>query len=281
MNYLKNFCKILLFCSILITIQSCRSSKNILSSDGSVIDKSQEQLLDDILKAELDYKNISGKISLELIAGSKLSGVKTNSQLKIIKNKIVQLSIRAPFINSEVIRLNITPDSVILIDRMNKVYAAENIKKMGKENNVHFNFNNMQSLFTNMLFTPGKEQISRSDYNNYDISVDSEKYKLVTKDKSGIIYTFTVDSNDRITSTNISGIKSKYSLNWNYSEFIKDGVFIYPTKMEAAVMISNKNVRLSMNYPRLDINKDLDVDQSLPAKYKKVSITDILSNYLK
>jgi len=281
MDYFKTIYKVLFFSVLLIAIQSCKTSKNIIGSDDSLVNKSHEQLMDDIISSQLNYKSISGKISLELAGGSKVSGMKTNSQLKIIKDEVVQLSIRIPFVNAEAMKLTITPDSVYIVDRMNKVYAVESLKKLEKEKNINFNFNNMQSLFTNGLFKPGKNQVSRSDYNSYDISVNSGKYKLETKDKSGIVYTFMVDSNDRITSTSISGVKSKYSLDWSYADFIKDGAYVYPTKMDAQVNIDKKKISLLMNYSGLEINKNIDVDKSVPSKYQKVSIIKILTSYFK
>lgn len=273
--------KFLFVALIAITIAGCSSKKNIISNDGSVTSKSQDQLLDDALEAQLNYKTISGKVSLELMRGDQTSGMKVNSQLKLIKDQEIQLSLRAPFINSEVFRVNITPDSVFVIDRLSKKYAAEDIKELGKQRGIQFNYNNMQALFTNALFVPGKNTVEKKDYNSFSITMQGGLFYLLTKDKKGIQYHFSVDANDRIASTNIIGTSNEYSLLWNYKDFIKEAGRTYPTLMEADVVIKKKRVKLNMSFSSLEFDKDISIDNSLPNKYQKVSVLDILSNYIK
>lgn len=269
-----------LFCLITV-ISSCKSSKTIISNDGSVVAKTHDQVVKDVLSAETDYKTISGKIALEMISGSKESGMKVNSQLKIVRDEIIQLSIRAPFINSEVFRLSITPDSVYVIDRLSKKYAVENIKDLEQKRGIQFNYNNLQALFTDALFIPGKKKVADSDYNTYDITMSGGKYHLQIKDKVGLSYRFVIDPNDRVSETNITARDGKYSLRWIYKDFVKESASLYPTTMEANVGLDKKKVKLIMSNSGLDFDKELTVDNSLPTRYTKVSVSDILKNYIK
>ncbi|MEN9919548.1 MAG: hypothetical protein RL662_1984 [Bacteroidota bacterium] len=282
MNYTNQLYRTILFISIITSLSACKAKKEIVSNNGSVIKKSQNQLIDDILETELKYTTISGKVLVELIPAGKTSGMKVNSRLKIKKDDIIQLSILAPFINTEVIRLNITPDSVFLIDRMAKKYAAEDIKKLEKEKNIQFNYNNMQALFTNTLFVPGKKQITKTDYNSFVVEINSEKNEIRTKDKANILYNFIIDANDRIIATNIASEKNaNYSMNWSYEDFIKDAQHIYPTKMTTRIEIQKKQATLVMNYGKLDIDTSIDIDKGMPSKYERTSMMDILKNYIK
>lgn len=285
MKTIGKFFPALFFCfCIVFIISSCRTSKSIINTGGSVSKKSQEQLIVDLLEGELKYKTISGKISLELIAGNKTSGMKVNSHLKIIKDNIIQLSIRAPFINMEVFRVNLTPDSIVIIDRLNKQYSAENFKKLTEQKKIQFNYNNLQSLLTNSLFIPGKTKVTKHNSDDYVITEaqDGGTYQLQTKDQLGIIYRFEVASNDRILQTNISGIKNNiYSLIWDYEDFIQDKEFVYPTKMRSHLKVDKKEINIVMSYSGLDIDKQLNVERELPSKYQQVSIKDILKNYIK
>lgn len=269
-----------IFCLIAL-IASCKSSKTIISNDGSVSSKTHDQVVKDILSAETDYKTISGKIALEMISGSNKSGMKVNSQLKIVRDKIIQLSVRAPFINSEVFRVNITPDSVYIIDRLSKVYAVECVKDLEQVRGIQFNYNNLQALLTDALFIPGKSRVTADDYSLYDISMNAGKYHLETKDKTGLSYRFVIDSNDRVSATHITSKDKKYSLRWTYSDFVKESASLYPGTMEADVDINRKAIKLIMSNSGLDFNKELTVDNNLPAKYSRVSILDILKNYIK
>jgi len=281
MKYVNYTLRFLAVCCLIILLDGCKSSKNLIVTDGSAVAKTQEQLVEDMLGSQVDFKTISGKISLEMIPGNRTSGTKVNSQLKIIKDEVIQLSLRAPFINTEVFRMNITPDKVYVIDRMSKQIVIEDISELEKKG-IMFNFNNLQSLFTNALFYPGKKQVTPKDADKFDIRLVSGKYFLNAKDKSGLNYVFTVDGADRITETNISGGNTgKYALDWLYDEFIQDGKYIYPTKMTAKANIQDKRLSVVMSYSGLDINTDITVDQNLPSNYQRVTLGEILKNYIK
>lgn len=272
--------RVLFFLSLLILLSACKSSKSFVTSDGVATKKANEKLVSDILNAETNYKTISGKVALELIPVNKTSGMKLNSQLKIVRNEVIQLSMRAPFINTEVFRLDISPDSISVIDRLGKRFAVESIKDIESSKNIQFNYQNLQALFTNALFFPGKEQVLNSDFNQFLISLNSGKYNLIAKDRQGMSYDFTVDSSDRIISTKITGLKT-YSLDWKYSNFIQDVGSVYPTKMDISVNAGKTKFTFVISYSSLDIDKDLKVDRNLPSNYKRVSVIEIIKSYIK
>lgn len=273
--------KILFIAFLAIAVAGCKSKKNIVSTDGSVISKSQEQLIDDALAAQVDYRTITGKLSLELMRADQTSGMKVNSQLKLIKDQQIQLSLRAPFINSEVFRINITPDSVFVIDRLSKKYAAENIKELGNKKGIQLNYSNMQALFTNAIFVPGKNSVDKKDYDSFNILMQDGLFYLSTKDKKGIQYYFAINANDRVSSVNITGIDNNYALLWDYKDFVKEAGYTYPSLMQADVSIKKRRVKLNMLFSSLEFNKDISIDNSLPSKYEQVSVLDILNNYIK
>lgn len=266
---------------VTIALGGCTSKKNIIATDGSVTMKSQEQLLDDALAAQPAFNTLSAKISLEMISGNQSSGMKVNSQLKLERDRAIQLSIRAPFINSEVFRLNITPDSVYVIDRMSKKYAVENIKDLEKNRDIQFNFNNMQALFTNALFIPGKKSISKKDYNDYTVSIQSAQFRLMTKDKKGFFYNFAVNASDRVTEARITSPNNRYSLLWNYRDFVQSGAYVFPSVMSADATVQKKRVRLNMSLSNLEYDKDVNIENNPPSRYQRVSVLEILKNYIK
>lgn len=268
----------LLFISISICfLAGCKSTKTIVTSDGSVTQKDHEKVLDDALMAELNYNTISGKTSLELVPSNGKSGMKVNCYIKLVRDKDIQMSVRIPFINSEAVRLNLTPDSIFIIDRLHQKYVAEKIKNLDKDQKIQFNYFNVQALLTNSLFIPGKKVINKKDYNDYSISMNSGTYVLVTKDKSAINYSFIIDSKDRIIETQASSSMNDFSIKWSYLDFIKDASsFVYPTKMQAKINSKNKNIGFNISYSELEINKDVKIDKQIPSKYQRSSIDDVL-----
>lgn len=264
--------------AIPFAISSC-GSKKTLTTGGTLAEKNNNEVIADALKSELDYKTLTTKGSIEFKSGK--SSQKVPAVFKIIKDSILQASVRIPFIGGEAMRINFTPDSIVIIDRLKKQYMAERYKDSKVVAGFDFNYYNLQALFTNRLFIPGYKEVVNKDFGKFKVTSTNDTYLMQTKGKSDLLYNFEVDASDRIISTLISQEKKNVSIQWDYSNFIKDNNRVYPTNMEAKVSFSKKQANISISYDNLDIDKDFNVDTSIPSKYKKVGFSDIIGAYIK
>lgn len=261
-----------------LIISSCKSKKTLVTG-GTLTEKANNEVIEDALKSELDYKTLTTKGSIEFKAGN--SSQKLPAVFKMVRDSVLQASVRIPIIGGEAMRINFTPDSVVIIDRMKKQYMAERYKDSKVVAGFDFNFYNLQALFTNKLFIPGNKTVSKKDFDKFKISSTNDTYLMQTKGKSDLLYNFEVDASDRIISTLINSDKKNISIQWDYSNFIKDNNYIYPTNMNAKVGIAKKQVNIIISYDKLDIDKDFNVDKSIPSKYTKVGFSDIIGAYIK
>jgi len=267
----------LFFISALFLVSSCKSKKTV-ATGGDLEKKSQTRIVSDAVASELKYKTLTTKGSIEFKIGG--SSKKSTTVFKIIKDSVLQASIR-PMLGMEAFRISFTPDSVIILDRLKKQYIAESIKESKLMANFDFNYYNLQALLTNQIFIPGNKQVSEADYSKFNITATDDVYMLQTKDKGNLLYTFAIDASDRVISTLIYNEKKSVTLQWSYTDFIKDNNAMYPTNMNAQVDIAKKRLDIGIVYNKLDIDKDLDVDSSVPAKYTKVDFTELMATYIK
>lgn len=277
---LQDTIKSVLIIGFVVILSACGSKRASVSSSGTLDIKSQNELVSDILDNDLKYTTISGKMNLEILPANSKKGMKTGTFVKLIRDSIIQISIR-PVLGMEVFRVSITPDSLYVLDRMNKKYAIENINDFRQSQGAYFNYYNLQALLTNSLFLPGKQSVENKDYSLFDISTTSDMYLMKTIDESGMLYNFAIDSSDKIASTLILSPKKNYTLQWSYSDFIKDADYVYPTQILANVDINKKRFDLKISYTKLDFDKKLDIDNSVSSKYDKVSISDMLRTLMK
>ncbi|MBK5720606.1 DUF4292 domain-containing protein [Dysgonomonas sp. Marseille-P4677] len=268
----------ILIMSALFFMGSCKSKKTI-ATEGTLEKKSHIQILEDALSSEIEYKTISTKGSIEFKAGS--SSQKVPAVFKMIKDSILQASVRIPILGGEAMRITFTPDSIIIIDRLKKQYVAERFSDSKVISNFDFNFYNLQSLFTNKLFIPGNREVEKKDFSKYNISSANNVYLLKAKGKGNLSYNFAVDASNHIASTLIYNDKQNITLQWSYNEFVKDNSFIYPTKMEAKIDIEKKRLDVNINYDKLEIDKGVNIDNSISTKYTKVDISDLMNTYIK
>lgn len=264
-----------LLLSLFTLANGCKSKKTV-TTGGTLVEKNKKQLVNDVLKKQVDYRTVSGKANFELIPLDSKKSQKVNAVIKVVKGKAIQISLRIPLLGGEAARITATPDSLILIDRLKKRYVIEGISKFGKSN-TSFNYYGLEALLTNSLFLPGEESVSDANLKKYERDINGDVYLLKAKDQSSALYNFAIDASDRIVSTLIFSTKNDYTIQWSYKDFIKDGRNIYPTLMLGNVDLKGNRFDVKISYDKLDINKELDIDMSVPTsdRYSKVSLKDI------
>ena len=92
------------------------------------------------------WQCVTGKVALNLNTGK--SANKVSATLRIKRGDVIQLSV-APLLGIEVARMEITPEGILVVDRMNKRYVRESFGAISELAHVDLNFNMLQSLFLN------------------------------------------------------------------------------------------------------------------------------------
>lgn len=253
-------------------------SKNTISTGGELSKKTHEEVIHDTQSKEIVFKTISAKGNIELISGN--SSKKTSAVFKILKDSVLQISVR-PVFGIEALRMDITPSGITIIDRFKKQYFTENFNDSEFLKQMDFNFYNLQALFTNQLFIPGQETVDYNDYKKYSVSVANDLYMLQTKGKGGISYNFAVDASDRVVSTLIHNEKQNLSIQWSYMDFIEENKRIYPTNMLAKLEFGKHKADIGISYNKLEIDDSFNIDTNIPSKYPKVGFKELIGSYIK
>lgn len=257
----------------------CKSKKAIVDTGGVVENKAQNELLDDILRTELNYKTLDIKGDIRIIKGE--SEMKSSMVLKMVKDSIIQISIR-PILGREFFRLEVTPKGFIVLDRLEKRYISETFETMGISGKMDFDFYNLQALLTNKIFVPGKQDVSAKDYQNFKAQPSTENlYMLQTKDKSNILYNFAIDASNHIASTLVLSPKNNLTIQWAYDDFVKDGTRVYPTLMKASMSMNKINLAFNLVYSKVDIDSNPKIDSTIPNSYKQVELMELVDKYMK
>lgn len=261
--------------AVIIGLSGCKSKQTLVES-GELKSKSHNQVLKDEQGSEIQFKNLTGKVNFALVLpGGPKNTKKVGGVVKLIKDEVFQVSFR--MFGIEGFRMTATPDSIYIIDRMNKNYAVENIKNIQKDFN--FNFYNMQALFTNALFVPGQKALDKNDYSKFKLNKGVDTY-MASISSNNTLYSFAIDANDRIASTVIYKGEGE-AIQWSYQKFIIDNKRVYPTEMQTQIEYGDKRFNFNISYDKLDFDTDLNIDYSLPTKYTKMTIKQIMKSYIK
>ena len=277
MKNFKYISLITVFLASIFFLNGCKSKKTV-AMGGQLEKKTHTLVIDDALKTQIEYTTISTKGNIELKIGS--SSNKVTTHFKIVKDRAIQASVR-PFLGYEAFLITITPDSIVMIDRTKRQYLLEDFSNSEFMKNFDFNFYNLQALLTNRIFVPGVKEMSKPNYDLFTVNSAEDVYLLQTKDKGDLLYNFAIDASDHVVSTLIYNENKNVTLQWSYSDFIQDEGKLYPTTMLANVDIAKKRLDIGISYKKLDFDKKLDVEISVPSNYTKVSFTELLGSYIK
>lgn len=266
---------LLLTCAMLFAFYSCKSKKQVLGTYTPVEEKINSKLFSDILNNSFDFSTLSSKLNLNISSGK--SSISSKANIRMIKNSTIQLSIQ-PLFGVEMFRVHITPDTFILLDRMNKQYVQESISDLKKKYPVGFDFETLQALFSNHIFVSGKRNIDISDFNRFQIKKASNTHYLLkaTDELSDIDYSFTVDGNDRVGFTYLVESEKRYSLQWQYSNFEMVQDELFPSKMDVSVETPNRRMAVGIDFSDIKKDEQFTLSMNIPAGYSKKKFDEVL-----
>lgn len=254
---------------------ACKPKQQIVYSVSPVEDKAHNELFSDIITHEFQFTTFAAKLNMNLSNGSKSLSSKAN--IRIIKDNALQISVQ-PLFGVEMFRFYMNPDTVMVVDRMNKRYVVEPITSLKEMYPVGFDFYTMQSVFTNALFVSGKERPELPDYRKFQYARTSDQcYYITSKDaESGIDYSFTVNGDDRITFTHLMQPQKKQSLQWGYHNFIVLNNLIFPSKMNITLSSPSRKIDAELLFSDIATNEPIQLTMNVPGGYTRTSIDEIL-----
>jgi hypothetical protein len=266
---------LVLFLGIVIFVSSCKTIRK--NQQIALTTHTVEERVGMIQGQSLSYKTFSAYLRFSIKPGMNHGNMTTDAQLRIIKNEMIQLSLRIPVLGTEAARINISPEQVIIIDRINKMYFAESMENLKECFPFDFDFYSLQSLFTNRLFIAGKQELTLDDYTSFNYLEDEFSAILNQKDSRGIIYNFTSDYSHQILKTEICKSNKDVDMNWDYSDFGRtSNNRLFPMKMKMILAIHNDLISMNLNFSSVDIDTSFKLKVDIPQKYKQIDLNQAI-----
>lgn len=264
---------------ILCLLAACKSAATGTAGTAGVeagVAKSEEAFFASALSRSFRFHTLSAQLKVELKSPDR--EMSSRAQLKMIHDDRIQLSFQ-PLFGIEVFRIEVTGDSVKMLDRLNKCYMADSYERIRGEAPFAFNFHNLQALLANRLFIPGEQAIAPDGFRLFRIRKDRNSVSMRIRDDAGMTYTFTAGGDERLHATAIRDASGRLSLTWAYRDFQAVGKQHFPCGMEAE-WTSGKRLRgavaLSFSTPEVDI--PLKTDFFIPSGYTRVSFAQIFQS---
>ncbi len=258
-----------------VFLSGCKTSREGMST-GKANTKALREFVASMQEQALHFHTFSARLNVDL----EMSGKQVSSrvEMKLVRDSILQLSVQ-PFLGIEVFRLQLTPDSLKALDRMNRRYVAEEYSSLKRQIPIDFNFYNLQALFINHLFLPGERDVFDDFlYDHFRLEREGFITRLHTEDRLDIHYLFEADSEEKLLSTTITEPAGVYALQWKYSDFqsVIADADLFPRKMDVSLLKNTaRQGGMTLYYSRLQLDKPLNMDFPISSKYKRVSLAEI------
>ncbi|MDR1103314.1 MAG: DUF4292 domain-containing protein [Tannerella sp.] len=254
----------------------CRASKLPPAADTEKAGRAEteEMFFHSLREQSFRYGTLSARMQVELTmpAGKTFS---SRASLKIRKNEWLQLSLQ-PLLGIEAFRIDLSPDSIRIVDRLNKRYLAESFSRLKDSFRVEFNFYNLQALFTNQLFLPGETELPENAFTRFRRQPAPDGYTLQTRGASRWQYSFTAGRDRKLYASRMIDTASEHTLYWDYADFRSVGTQLFPMKIQAGWSDGEESKgALSVNYSHIDTDVPVEIKPVIPSGYERVSLSQI------
>ena len=259
---------------IALILSSCRTTKDIPASSSAMNLKTEAAFFAAYNDNAFQYNTLSARIQFDIVmSGQEMS---SHGLLRMVKDDRIQIYIQ-PLLGIDVIRAELTPDSIKIVNRLNRWYMLDAFDHIKGDTEIDFNFYNLQDLITNRLFLPGETNLTENKFNLFGWKQTATGYLLHTNDRNGLQYAFTADSNERIVTTEIKDDATRYMLDCNYKNFLPAGGQMFPSSLLIRLRTENQGEHsLTLHFSRVEINVPVTTNFPVPANYQRVSLQQII-----
>ena len=264
---------------LLVALASCSSTKSIKKSH-SIEGMSEVEYVEKVIRNTGGWDALTAKVSLSVDLGGK-STTKVGGTLRIKKGEVIQLSV-APLLGIEVARAEISPEGVMVIDRVNRQYVKVSFAEVESLVHTDLDFHTLQALFLHELFLPGKKDLNARDASHFRVNVIPEGVALDAKKTGHFTYQFLTQAPEALLKESCIGLSgTTYQLRWKYDAVRPFEQGQFPTGMQIIFEGAEKPVKATLALSRLSANSNWETHTEVSARYTKVELADILKMLIK
>lgn len=198
-------------------------------------------------------------------------------QMRMERGKSIYISLR-PLLGIEVGRLVVVGDSVIVIDKLHKRYIAANASLL--TNGVPVDVTTLQDIFLGRPFVLGEGSFAKRLVGKVKMTrVDGSMVMEPRKQYAGFTYSFTFDTDNQMTSANVTPSGSKTA---TYSVKYADVKTSTPAgnvagSVSAATKVKGQPFELYIDYGGMSWNEGVKIDTKVPGGYTRVDSKQLLN----
>tara|TARA_B100001250_G_scaffold381567_1_gene374005 strand:- start:796 stop:1524 length:729 start_codon:yes stop_codon:yes gene_type:complete len=230
-----------------ISLISCGIKKTV-KKDFLKLPKNPTEIIERVKSTNKypDFLSLKGKLLLV----NKDQEIALNINIKNRKDSVIWVSLSVS-LGIEIIRAQITPDSIYFINRSNKTYLVKTSSYIKELINLDLSFYDLQDIIT------ANPKILNEKYKIKSNSID---FSLYTDD-----YNYVISNKYRVQKINIKD--EKHRMEFRFSDFKEDisfpaQVFLKKTNQET--------IEITINYSKIEFNNPKKIIFQIPNSYERI-----------
>ncbi|MBS1532945.1 MAG: DUF4292 domain-containing protein [Bacteroidetes bacterium] len=257
----RNMWNRLLVIFALAALTGCKAHKQlVVNKDPGSPKESRKEIakLDAIRSAQLDFKTFSGRARARLQINNSSNDVTMN--LRIQHGKKIWVSITA-IAGIEVARAEITPDSILAINKLQGLYVRQPFSYIYKYASSQLDFNSVEALLTG-------NAIPQLLNDQAQMSTDSAGVAL-SGNLQELVYKLIVGPDLKARTTDLTSQDAGQAMQVDNRQFIPvaAGNRVMASQIDINSTAGTKKIKLSMHYIREDFDQPLEYPFSIPDSY--------------
>jgi len=175
-----------------------------------------------------------------------------------LRDKKIWVSITA-IAGIEAARALITPDSILIINRLQDLYIKQPFSYINKYAGSQVNYKMIESVFVGNAI-PDVLNVS-SDIQPAGTNT------VLTGNLSELIYKLTLGADNKLNQFYLGKPDGSESMQVTNSVFVQLGTRVMPSQIEMASAVKSKKIQVNLHYIKEDFDLPLEFPFSIPARY--------------
>jgi len=271
-----------------LALASCSSSRKaaeavtVAPAAGSPVQTDAKKALSKVYQARVTEQNLTADLNLTITYGD--NEISAPGSLHMRRDEMIRLQVFMPILGTEIGRVELTPTTVTIIDRLHKQYMRRDYSDVDFLARNGLSFYSLQSLFWNQVFVPGRSSTDLAALQTLTASTDAAGSLLnLSCERGETDYSWAAKSSDGTLLKTIiaySGGSDKAAMTWAYDKFKAMGSKQYPSLQTISIDVASGNMKrsvaLKLKLSSIDNSSKWSTATELSKKYKEVTSTEVI-----
>jgi len=235
----------LLLLLVLLSFTSCKTKKQIVKTETITTD-SIALLVKKVQLAEPDFRTANfSKLNMNIAYDTrKMNNISTSCRM--IRDSAIFVSIQ-PVFGIELFSVEISPDSITIIDKMNRRYYSATYQYIFQKTGIAMRFEDIQAMLTNSLFSLSEKNISLQKLKT---EKTSEGNRSILSETGKIKQENIINNNYEIERIYFTSIDGRNHMSVSYELYQLWETTKYP-----------KKVTITGNFYKTNFNVDIEISK--------------------